>query len=227
MQRVTRPRGGLNEWLHWLPVSVHKKLDCVVRKMCIFLIYRGQKVGSLPTENGGSAAGLKCVLEADVQEIVTMARRTYEKDGPILVVACGRDTISIVSSIRRLASENIFVVQIQHPRLHLNRFDLDFTPKHDYYPLTPEAQKQVPQFLRGWITPREPPDRHVVLTIGALHQIEATALRNAASAWRDEFAALPKPLLVVNIGGPTSNLLSYTESLLLVTHWIGIKVFDY
>ncbi|PRQ32444.1 putative mitochondrial fission protein ELM1 [Rosa chinensis] len=134
-----------------------------------------------------------------------MARRTYEKDGPILAVACGRDTISIVSSIRRLASENIFVVQIQHPRLHLNRFDLDFTPKHDYYPLTPESQKQVPQFLRGWITPREPPDRHVVLTIRALHQIDATALRNAASAWRDEFAALPKPLLVVNIGGPTSN----------------------
>lgn len=55
-----------------------------------------------------------------------------------------------------------FVSQIQHPRLHLNRFDLVITPKHDYYPLTPEAQKQVPQFLRGWITPREPPDRHVV-----------------------------------------------------------------
>lgn len=46
--------------------------------MCILLIYRGQKVGSLPTENGGGA-GLKCVLEADVQQIVTMARQTYEK----------------------------------------------------------------------------------------------------------------------------------------------------
>lgn len=204
LYRVTRPKGGINEWLHWLPVSFHKKLDCVIRKMCILLIYRGQKVGSLPTENGGGA-GLKCVLEADVQQIVTMARQTYEKDGPILVVACGRDTISIASSVRRLASENVFVVQIQHPRLHLNRFDLVITPRHDYYPLTPEAQKQVPQFLRGWITPREPPDRHVVLTVGALHQIDATTLRNAASSWHDEFAPLPKPLLVVNIGGPTSN----------------------
>lgn len=52
--------------------------------------------------------------------------------------------------------------QIQHPRSHLNRFDMVITPHHDYYPLTPEGQKQVPKFLRRWITPREPPDSHVV-----------------------------------------------------------------
>lgn len=28
------------------------------------------------------------------------------------MVACGRDTISIASSVRRLASENVFVVQV-------------------------------------------------------------------------------------------------------------------
>ncbi|CAL9000132.1 unnamed protein product [Prunus brigantina] len=204
LYRVTRPKGGINEWLHWLPVSLHKKLNYIIRQICVLLIYRGQKTLPLPTENGGSA-GLKCVLEADVQQIVTMARQTFEKDGPILVVASGRDTISVASSIKRLASDNVFVVQIQHPRLHLNRFDLVITPKHDYYPLTPEAQKQVPQFIHRWLTPREPPDRHVVLTTGALHQIDAAALRNAASAWRDEFATLPKPILVVNIGGPTGN----------------------
>lgn len=36
------------------------------------------------------------------------------------------------------------------------------TPRHDYYPLTLEAQEQVPRFLRSWITPREPPQDHVV-----------------------------------------------------------------
>jgi len=36
------------------------------------------------------------------------------------------------------------------------------TPHHDYYPLTPEGQNQVPRFLRSWITPCEPPDSHVV-----------------------------------------------------------------
>ena len=36
------------------------------------------------------------------------------------------------------------------------------TPRHDYYPLTPEGQEQVPRFMRSWITPREPPQDHVV-----------------------------------------------------------------
>ncbi|CAI0544165.1 unnamed protein product [Linum tenue] len=118
------------------------------------------------------------------------------RDGPLLVVASGRDTISVASSIKRLASEKVFVIQIQHPRSHLNRFDLVITPRHDYYALTPEAQEQVPHFMRRWITPQEPPDEHVVLTTGALHQIDFSMLRNAASAWHEELAPLPKPLLV-------------------------------
>jgi Mitochondrial fission ELM1 len=44
-----------------------------------------------------------------------------------------------------------------------------------------------------------------VLTVGALHQADPVALRVAASAWHDELDPLPKPLLIVNIGGPTSN----------------------
>ncbi|KAF7150209.1 hypothetical protein RHSIM_Rhsim02G0146900 [Rhododendron simsii] len=207
VQRVTRSEGGVNEWLHWLPVSLHKKLDYISRQIYgysrILLAGKGNKLHSLPFENGGSV-GLS-VLEADVKKIVPMARKTFEKDGPLLVVASGRDTISVASAIKRLASENVFVVQIQHPRMHLNRFDMVITPHHDYYPLTPHAQEQVPRFLRKWITPHEPPDSNVVLTTGALHQVEAGALRTAASAWHDEFAPLPKPLLVVTVGGPTSN----------------------
>ncbi|KAL0390657.1 UNVERIFIED_CONTAM: Mitochondrial fission protein ELM1 [Sesamum calycinum] len=135
-------------------------------------LYR-EETGSLPRENGTSI-GLSSVLEADVKNIVRMAKETFEKDGPLLVVASGRDTISIASSIKRLASENVFVVQ-----------------------------EQVPRFLRKWITPHEPPNERVVLTVGALHQVDSASLRSAANAWHDEFAPLPKPLLVVNIGGPT------------------------
>lgn len=40
--------------------------------------------------------------------------------------------------------------------------------------------------------------------MGALHQADSDALRTAASAWHDEMALLPKPLLIVSIGGPTS-----------------------
>ncbi|KAA3463991.1 mitochondrial fission protein ELM1-like [Gossypium australe] len=94
---------------------------------------------------------------------------------------------------------------IQHPRSQLNRFDLVITPQHDYYPLTPHGQRQIPWFLRRWITPCRPPDRHVVLTVGALHLADSAALRSAASVWHDELAPLARPLLVVNIGGPTSS----------------------
>lgn len=206
LYRVTRPSGGINEWLHWLPVSIHKAVYYIIRQLFrysrVISRRRGDSLLPLPTENGG-VGGLSSILEADVKSIVTMARETSEKDGPLLIVACGRDTISIASSIKKLASDNVFVVQIQHPRSHLNRFDLVITPQHDYYPLTPSAQEQVPKFLRRWITPREPPDSHVVLTVGALHQVDFSALRSAAVTWHDEFAPLPKPLLVVNIGGPT------------------------
>lgn len=82
MQRVTRPKGGVNEWLHWLPVSLHKKLDYIIRQLYgysrILLAGRGNKLHSLPFENGGSV-GLSSVLEADVKKIVTMAHETFEK----------------------------------------------------------------------------------------------------------------------------------------------------
>lgn len=29
-KRVTRPRGGINRWLPWLPLSLHKKADYVI-----------------------------------------------------------------------------------------------------------------------------------------------------------------------------------------------------
>ncbi|KAL5155542.1 Mitochondrial fission protein ELM1 [Glycine soja] len=97
------------------------------------------------------------------------------RDGPMLVVASGRD-ISVASSIKRLAPENVFLVQ-----------------------------RQISWFLQRWVTPWEPPGCNVVLTVGALHQADSAALRVAASAWHDELATLPKPLLVVNVGGPTGN----------------------
>lgn len=50
-----------------------------------------------------------------------------------------------------------------------------------------------------------------VLTVGALHHADASTLRAAAASWQSELAPLPKPLLIVNIGGPTSKLHTSTE----------------
>lgn len=82
LQRVTRPKGGINEWLHWLPVSLHKKIYYIVRTVRDYshlLVKSQQKTPiRLPSENGVSA-GLLGVLEANATQIVNFAQETYEK----------------------------------------------------------------------------------------------------------------------------------------------------
>ncbi|ONK57474.1 uncharacterized protein A4U43_C09F880 [Asparagus officinalis] len=205
--RVIRPRGGVNDWLRFLPLSWHKFVDSVIKQIFgeskLGETLQGRRFVPYPTQNGGNA-GLSSVLEADARQIAFSARENFEKEGPLLVVASGRDTISIASSIKRMAPNNVFVVQIQHPRSRLDRFDLVVTPEHDYYALTASGQQEIPRILRRWISP-EPRSKNVVCTVGALHQADFTALRVAATTWHAELAPLPKPLLVVNIGGPTSH----------------------
>ncbi|XP_010543810.1 PREDICTED: mitochondrial fission protein ELM1 isoform X2 [Tarenaya hassleriana] len=203
LYRVTRPRGGINRWLQWLPISLHKRLDCVIGK--IRAGFANKAKDTIVYADGRSGGMLGVFPEADEKQIAAMARSTFDKNGPLLVVASGHDTISVASSIKRLARDNVFVVQVQHPRSNLERFDLVITPRHDYYPLTLEGQRQIPTFLRAWVTPREPPGRNVFLTAGALHKADSSALRSAALAWQNELIPLPKPLVVVNIGGPTRN----------------------
>lgn len=56
-QRVTRPREGINKWLHWFPVSVHKKLDYVLKVICGILRFssiKATRVVALPGEEKGS-----------------------------------------------------------------------------------------------------------------------------------------------------------------------------
>lgn len=79
IQRVTRPTGGINEWLHWLPVSFHKNLYYIISQIYGVLISRrGRKTGHLLAKNG-AGVGLSSVLEADVKNIVKMAKETFEK----------------------------------------------------------------------------------------------------------------------------------------------------
>lgn len=103
MQRVRRPRGGINEWLHWLPVSLQKKLDLFFSRIQIPV--KQKKVFPISAdENGtnfiaiftqffsgfmlefwrindwiGYRAGLSDILEADAKRIANMARETFDK----------------------------------------------------------------------------------------------------------------------------------------------------
>ncbi|TVU14621.1 hypothetical protein EJB05_38097, partial [Eragrostis curvula] len=208
LYRVTRPTGGINKWLRFLPISFHKLVDQFLRQTFydtrFAALVQGRKLEQY-LDHKGRPLGLSSVLEADTKKIVSMIRDAFEKEGPALVVACGRDTISYASSIRCLDPDNVFVIQIQHPRFRLDRFDLVVTPRHDYYALTARGQQEIPRLFRRWVTPLEPPGPNVVLTAGALHQADSAALRVAATDWHAELASLPNPLVVVNIGGPTRN----------------------
>lgn len=59
LYRVTRPRGGINEWLHWLPVSLHKKLNFLLRRICSDIRFqvtvKGNKVMPLSFKKSGIA----------------------------------------------------------------------------------------------------------------------------------------------------------------------------
>uniref|UniRef100_A0A453BY45 Uncharacterized protein n=1 Tax=Aegilops tauschii subsp. strangulata TaxID=200361 RepID=A0A453BY45_AEGTS len=164
-QRIIRPTGGINKWLHFLPISLHKMVDQVLRHILsnttFTTLFQGKLSAPYPVSNVQSL-GLSSVLEADSRRIVTMVRDTFEKEGLAIVIACGRDTIPYASSVRCLAPDNVFVIQIQHPRYRLDRFDLVVTPRHDYYALTAKGQQGVPWLFRRWITPREPPGPNVV-----------------------------------------------------------------
>lgn len=204
--RVNRPKGSYNRWLRWLPVIVHKKLDSIIQYIQFdlrYMLWSRLVKGTESVPMLKEREAFSFVPEADARKIAALASQDVEREGPLLVVASGRDTASIAATVKRLAAQETFVVQIQLPRRGLDRYDMVITPKHDYHALTPAASQEVPKFILRWISPQHPPDKHVVLTTGALHHADTMMLRVAAARWHAELAPLLKPILVVNIGGPT------------------------
>jgi hypothetical protein len=82
VQRVTRPRGGYNEWLRWLPVSVHKRLVYLIRHICADLPlinrFRGKQLAPFTLAQRTSADSIS-VPEADARQIAAMAREITDK----------------------------------------------------------------------------------------------------------------------------------------------------
>lgn len=72
----------MNELFLWLPVSLHKVLDNIIRQMLgnsrFAMSLRGRKLAPFPVPNGGYT-GLASILEADAKKIASMARETFEK----------------------------------------------------------------------------------------------------------------------------------------------------
>lgn len=99
--RVTRPKGGINQRLHWLSVPLHKKIDRSLRQISGHELFLLGAKGNSQVVPSADNAGSSHFLEADAKHIAISARETCEKNGPLLVVASGRDTIPVASSIKR------------------------------------------------------------------------------------------------------------------------------
>ena len=94
---------------------------------------------------------------------------------PNLVIGCGGMAAAVLAALRGKSRP---VVQVQNPRMDIGRFDLIVANLHDE--------------LTG---------PNVILTRTALHRVTPARLAAEASLWRDRFAALPRPLVAVLLGG--------------------------
>lgn len=94
---------------------------------------------------------------------------------PGLVIGCGGMAAAVGAALRR---PGIAVVQVQNPRMDIRRFDLVLAALHDE--------------LRG---------ANVIVTRTALHRATTARLAAARRHWAPAFAALPRPLIAVLIGG--------------------------
>lgn len=94
---------------------------------------------------------------------------------PPLSIACGGMGAVVAAALRQ---RGVPAVQIQDPRMDLRCFDVIVAGRHD-----------------------EIDGPNVVLTRTALHRVTPERLATEAAQWRESFAALPRPLVAVLIGG--------------------------
>ena len=101
---------------------------------------------------------------------------------PDLVVSCGRHAIGPALHVKRRSFGDTFIVHAQHPRLAVLRYDLAIAQSHDR--------------LGG---------RNVVTVMGSMNRVTGERLRDAAARFGERFAALPRPLVAVMVGGSNSS----------------------
>lgn len=97
---------------------------------------------------------------------------------PDLVLGCGRNTVALARAIKRRSGGRSFWAQIQDPRFARGEADLVVAPAHD-----------------------PAPGANVFRTLGAVHRVTPAKLAAAAQQFAPLFAALPRPLVAVLIGG--------------------------
>ena len=110
-----------------------------------------------------------------------------EPPWPDIVIGCGRNSIVPARLVKRASGGRTCWVQVQDPRFARNEIDLIVAPRHD-----------------------PAPGGNVFRTLGAVHRVTETKLAADKARWAPVFAALPRPLIAVLIGGD-NNVYRLTE----------------
>ena len=109
---------------------------------------------------------------------------------PDIWIAAGRATLPLSTRMLAWSEGHTFVVQTQHPRASLTRFDLVIPPTHD-----------------GLSGP------NVFPITGAPNRINPERLAVERAKWADRLAALPGPKVAVIVGGKSrAHTLSHTAA---------------
>ncbi len=98
---------------------------------------------------------------------------------PRLIISIGRRSVPIALAIKRVSGG--FALHIQNPKVPGSRFDLIAAPLHD-----------------GYSGP------NVINTFGAVHSVTADRLATAAASFADRIESLPRPRIVVLLGGDSA-----------------------
>lgn len=102
----------------------------------------------------------------------------FARPWPDILISCGRRSVPVAMAVGRESAGKTFTIHIQNPYVAPSHFDLVVVPQHDD--------------LRG---------DNVLVTWGALHRVTARRLREAACGLAPRLAHLPRPLVVVLVGG--------------------------
>ena len=124
---------------------------------------------------------LQPMLTLDALASLSPAGDRLAPSWPDLVIASGRQSVAPALALRRAArraGHPVRLVQLQDPGVDPARFDLVIVPAHDA--------------LCG---------PNVLATTGALHRIDAGKLAEAGARFAARYAALPRPLVAVLVGG--------------------------
>ncbi len=112
---------------------------------------------------------------------------------PDVLITCGRRSAALGLAIRAKSRKDgalgTFAIHILNPQVEAKGWDVVVTPRHDLDNLR--------QHRHG--------GPNVIPTLGSLHSLDPLCLAREAGKIGDRFAALPRPLVVVLVGGHSQN----------------------